>query len=565
MIPISTPDTPEGATSRHAGRRYPFLPFVFVLALFALMARFYYATDLKGLIALRAAIGVLVLVCLWMDFAAPHLSLVKIRFRRWPFLLRGVPLLIITYVVLATFTSTLFARQGLIGLAAAAVAFQGGIWLFRISPKWTHRILAVWFFLILIAPLAVTVLLHTAFGFGVLLLRSPATFLALVSLHVVAACLLIWNWRRLPSIRRLGIVLISLAFLDYLVFPVVTTVLFRPPDEAECAEVAQPGSVEFLTPRGPEWRTSQPYSLLYLPDQDLLAVSFKMAGNLILPYWNDDASNRLVLIDGVFASERHVTILPSGRGTMPELMAYDQGSRQLFVTRLGHNGSYIDRVVLTSPRQPTVRVSIHIPEEINRIFPHPDHRRLLVVTTNPNKLLSLDARSLHILDKFEIPGGDPVIWADIAPTSSKVYISEIGTSFLEVDADTHEVRAVETEFGPGMLALDAVAGTAYIGKSLFHRSIYVVDTKSMVLRSVWRLGYATRPIVADHDRDLLIVGDWFGGQIRLYRLSTREPLARPIPVGPYLRHLAYDSNHLVVFAAGKCGVTAVHIARSLRR
>ena len=342
--------------------------------------------------------------------------------------------------------------------------------------------------------------------------------------------------------------------------------LFRPPGESECAAVTQPGVVEYLTPRGPGWRTSQPYALLYVPDQDLLVASFKTAGNLILPYWNDDASNRLVLIDGVFGPERHITILPSDHGTMPEVMAYNQESRELFVARISLDGNYIDRVDVTSPRRPTVRGSILIqPAEISRIFLHPDHRRLLVTTNNPNNLLTLDAHSLEILDEFKGTSDDMVIWADMAPTSSKIYILEVGTSFLEVDADTHEVRTVEVGFGPGMLALDTAAGTAYIGKSLFHRSVYIVDTKSMVLRSVWRLGYAPRPMVIDHDRDLLIVGDWFGGQVRLYRLSTREPLEPPIPVGPYLRSLAYDPGHQVVFAAGKCGVTAVHIGNWLRQ
>ena len=241
MIPIPAPDALEGATPRHAGRRYPLLPFVFVLLLFALMARFYYGNDIKDLAMLRAAIGALMLVCLWMDFAAPRLLWVKIRVRQWPFLIKVVPLLILTYVVPADFISLPFARQGLIGLAVTAVAVQGGIWLFRAPRKWTDRVLAIWFFLILIPFSALKVLNQIALGFGVLLLRSPPMALALVAFHGVVACLLIWRWRCFTSIRWPGIILISLAFLDYLVWPAVTTMLFRPPGESECAAVTQPG------------------------------------------------------------------------------------------------------------------------------------------------------------------------------------------------------------------------------------------------------------------------------------------------------------------------------------
>ena len=73
------------------------------------------------------------------------------------------------------------------------------------------------------------------------------------------------------------------------------------------------------------------------------------------------------------------------------------------------------------------------------------------------------------------------------------------------------------------------------------------------------LDYTPRPVRVDRARDLLMVGDWFGGTARLYRLSTLEPLADPIDVGPYLRDFAYDAERGLLFTGSKCGVYQVHV------
>ena len=73
------------------------------------------------------------------------------------------------------------------------------------------------------------------------------------------------------------------------------------------------------------------------------------------------------------------------------------------------------------------------------------------------------------------------------------------------------------------------------------------------------LDSAPRPVAVAAARDLLMVGGWFDGVIRFYRASTLEQLEPQVPVGKYLRKLAWDPERGLLWAASKCGVHQVRV------
>jgi hypothetical protein len=91
---------------------------------------------------------------------------------------------------------------------------------------------------------------------------------------------------------------------------------------------------------------------------------------------------------------------------------------------------------------------------------------------------------------------------------------------------------------------------------LFNR-VSAVALDSLQVTRTLELDYTPRALQVDAARDLLLVGDWFDGVVRFYRLSTLEPLAHAVPVGPYVRDFALDGERGLLFAASKCGVYQV--------
>ena len=91
------------------------------------------------------------------------------------------------------------------------------------------------------------------------------------------------------------------------------------------------------------------------------------------------------------------------------------------------------------------------------------------------------------------------------------------------------------------------------------RHDHVLDLDDLTMTRRLDLDYTPRPVQVDASRDLLIVGDWFGGAAHFYRLSTLEPLGLTVPVGPYLRDFAYDVGRGLLFTASQCGVLQIHV------
>ncbi|MDP6943985.1 MAG: hypothetical protein QF464_07535, partial [Myxococcota bacterium] len=89
--------------------------------------------------------------------------------------------------------------------------------------------------------------------------------------------------------------------------------------------------------------------------------------------------------------------------------------------------------------------------------------------------------------------------------------------------------------------------------------VSVIDRHTLTETRHIALDYTPRPVILDESRDLLMVGDWFAGEVHFYRMSTLEPLPFRVPVGPYLRNFAFDPSRGLLFTASKCGVYQVHV------
>ena len=89
--------------------------------------------------------------------------------------------------------------------------------------------------------------------------------------------------------------------------------------------------------------------------------------------------------------------------------------------------------------------------------------------------------------------------------------------------------------------------------------IDVIDMERLEVTRSLEVDYTPRPLQVDPSRDLLMVGGWFDGLVRFYRMSTLEPLGSSVSFGAYLRDLAFDPQRGLLFGASKCGVYKVAV------
>ncbi len=395
--------------------------------------------------------------------------------------------------------------------------------------------------------------MHAASAFIALSVVPPLAK-AWAVLEVAGLVVCVGLSRRGPAFRMAAATLLFLGSVPYYG---LCLWLWQAPDEGECEAIDRPGVVERLTP--PEWPAERSYGfdVLYAPDRDLVFASFKMAGNLTITGWNDPNANRLWAAHVPPSARPQTAVLSLPGPTMPEYLAWDPGRAELLVTRLGKGGSELAVVAVDFPSLQVAR-SVAIDFDPHTPVWPPDSRSLGIFSQH-ERFRMLDKESFKETFYSRVPGGGLVLDAWQSPGSTRVYLSLVGPNLAELDlADPGSVRLANVTFGGGQLTAVPAAGRLF-QTDLLLRALNVLDLERFELLRRLMLDYTPRSVVGDAARDLLLVGDWFGGRLVPYRMSTLEPLAPIVSVGPGPRNFAWDAGSGRLFVATKCGVVQVNV------
>ncbi len=372
-------------------------------------------------------------------------------------------------------------------------------------------------------------------------------------LLVAASC-----WRSGGAARAARWGLVSVAAGAYVV---LCAWMWAPPDPLRCAATRAHPAVAGLTP--PTWSAehSYPYEVEVLGDTGRVAATFKMAGNLTVYAWDRPDANRLAVWDP--AGGGQLAVLPMPGLQMPQYMAWLGAERGLALDRLGFGAHTVDIVDVAAFPTLRLRRSLATDLQVHALGRTPDNE--LVLCTMEREVLLLDAATLEarrrevVLTSLWDPGFT-VTDACVMPGTSLVYLSMLGSGIARVDLGKRErrVRTGDLGFGGGEIAAEPAARALY-QTEFFFGALRELDARTLEIRREVALPYKPRPVVVDGPRDLLFVGDWFGGAVHVLRASTFEPLAEPVAVGPYLRALAWDPVGQALYAGSKCGLSRIDV------
>jgi DNA-binding beta-propeller fold protein YncE len=121
------------------------------------------------------------------------------------------------------------------------------------------------------------------------------------------------------------------------------------------------------------------------------------------------------------------------------------------------------------------------------------------------------------------------------------------------------VRSRDMGFGGGEITHDPLEPRLY-ETDFFQNTLRVIDSRTLDVIRETPLGFPPRPVAVAPGRDLVAVGSWMDGVVHFLRRGSGEQLDIAIPVGPYLRELAFDDERGMLFAGSKCGVTLIDVA-----
>lgn len=431
--------------------------------------------------------------------------------------------------------------------AWAALVFVGMAWR---APQPPPR----WAFALLLPALPGWAYMAAA-GALVLHIRFPAG-LPLLALEGVALGIGVFVLPRVALRRMLGTALLA----HCLLYMALCAFMWRPPSPERCAAAEVPPTVTRIT--DPAWASepSYPYEMAWSPEHRLLAVSFKAAANATLPIWDPPTGNRVVVLDGAGGEAVHV--LPRGGELLPEYLAWHPRQRRLAVGQLGFRRHELGLFDLDERGAFTAVAATPIPFEPNAVLGDLAGQTLTVLGVNRDlgRFAWSDGSLLDYTPSSEATGfpGFIVVKAIRDVGSDRAWLAHLGTEVVELDLATRERRSVRV--GPGIGEFAQVPERAQLvhGNGMFG-VLSLIDTTTLAVLRTRRLGFRSRPLAVDAERDLLMVGDWFGGRVRYHRLSDLEPLGISTDVGPYLRKLAFDGEAGILYAGSKCGVYRVDV------
>ena len=423
---------------------------------------------------------------------------------------------------------------------------------------------------------ALTLVLKAAIGAGVLgvslwmhaygylmsfIMAQPvAITMAVIEVTTLITCL-IMAWRR-PHLRpwTMGIGA-TLLFVGSFQFVVLAAWTYSPPAPERCEAVLQEGLVERLTPASWANEPSQPYMVRYLPDRGLVVATFKMGGNGSFAQWDNPKSNRLIAIDVKDPST--VAVAPLGEDDRVAVhLGHRASTDEVLVSRQGGTTHALDVVSLKG--FPDIRKvqSAEVENAPHHIMPHPDGSRYAVLSEhgdvgvfNGDTLAEGDRHFLGLLpDHVPAP-----LYGWNTPGSSTMYVSVLVYPVVKVDVDTGETSHSRGMYGGGHVVGHPPTEEVVVTDMLMNR-VAVLGASDLVEKRSIALDYTPRALQMDTERDLLMVGGWFTGEVNFYRLSTLEPLGLSVQVGTTLRDLALDAERGVLYAASKCGLHQVQLS-----
>ena len=339
--------------------------------------------------------------------------------------------------------------------------------------------------------------------------------------------------------------------------------IWSQPAEATCEDASRHPAVTRLTPPRYVAERSFPYEMVYMPEAQRVAASFKMAGNLSIGMWDDPKANRLVVVD---VSERRRPLLSElalEGDPLPQYMTLGPRAKTLVVNRLGYERHLLDYVDLSG--FPELRLDKRL-----ETVPQPHAMQLvdgerIMLATMRREVVLLDYHTgvvqsvTPIRTLFATPGFTITDLA-VSPDGRVCYASLLGTDVVRVDPSRGEVgvRSRSVGFGAGEIIHDPIEPWLH-ETDFFQDSVRVIDSRTLdVVREV-ELGFAPRPVAVAPERDLLIVGAWLEGVVHFLRRSSGERLEVTIPVGPYMRELAIDDARGLLFAGSKCGLYMIDL------
>ncbi len=458
------------------------------------------------------------------------------------------------------------AFQLVMVLSAYAFAF---CWLgFYRLPRIPDRAKGLWRVVQLVfwAGFARPVVFLILSGGGFLFVISNVAGITLAACELLLlAALLVAAWRGKMRWLTFRYVFATGVFLNALLHIWVSIGIWSPPSLETCEESVSPW-VERVTPQSVSDALSQTYSLMVVPEKHLLAASFKMAGNLIFDPWNDPNANRTLLFD-LAADEPgpdgmpypYLAIERPGMET-PLYFTYAAEQEELIMTTLAYDGGHIDIVDLSDwPQSAEMVRSIPTDYAPSRGFYVPEQRALVVLGLF-GEYIVYDYDTMEIRRRAPInPVKDVLVTGGRAvPDRPEVLIAGMGFAFYRVNWLTGVVDAVPLEFSLGDMILEPYVLTAYEGDFVL-RAINVIDVTTMTALDRVAVDYPPRGFEVDRARDLLVVGEWFGGDIHTYSAETMRERLPPLRIGPYIRALALDPAGGDLFVGSKCGVYRVDI------
>ena len=396
----------------------------------------------------------------------------------------------------------------------------------------------------------------------VLQMRLPGWAMWIVGAQLALATgLLVAAWRSEAARRGVCRALVCGLFINAFAYIPLGIWIWSPPEASECSAIAGEG-VSRLTPQRYPDALSIPYEVRYVPEEKKVLATFKMAGNTVLDFWDDPDANRLVVIDVADPSAPQLADLPLPGDTLPEHTDYNPSRREVVLNRVGYQVNSLDFIPLSDFPELSLRLRRELDYPPQGVVVFPDHETIGVFSVDLH-FEAVDPISGEPRDRRRIPYGGPTVMVTNlmrAEDSPLLYVSTFGQMVKELHLETREIRQARVPFGGGDIVHVPEMKRVYQANMVF-REINVIDTRTMRLERTLELDYQPRAINADYERDLLIVGAWFDGDVYLYSLRTLEPLGPPISVGTYLRKVAYDSERALVYAGSRCGVYQVDLER----
>lgn len=370
-----------------------------------------------------------------------------------------------------------------------------------------------------------------------------------------------WLWRqRTHRPRPLTRTLATLAFINAFGFIPLCAYFWQPPSALECEDAAARDGVVRLSDQSLADNLSYPYEVLYIPEEDMVAASFKMAGNTVLSFWDVEEANKLLLFSTRDPWNVETATVDLTGEALPEHLVYNRGRREVVVNRVGYRDNTIDFIPLDRFPQVALRHSepIHFPP--HGLVQLTDGQRLGVFSAD-FRFAEIEPVEGKVQRQRQVERGGPnAVVTNLAHTSGSdtVYLSTFGRQIGVYSLEGQPTVHVDVPFAGGDLVMSEQDKRVYQTDMMFG-ALNIIDTRSKTLVGREKLGYQPRPIAVDTERDLLFVGSWFTGFVHLYRRSTLEALGSPVFVGTYLRKFSYDQQRAILYAGSRCGVYQLNI------